>query len=193
MILGWVFLSGSLGLGIVAIAGATVFLVAGLVRWEDINSGVNWGVVLLYAAAVSLGVEMKATGAAEWLANSLLAMLGQVGAQQGVGLWAAMSVLTIAVSNTMTAGAAVAVLGPVVLNTASVSGDDPITLGFITAISSAFGYLTAAAQPAFTIIYASGYLRPNDFIRIGWKMMLISFVLLLLLATLYWPLIAAVR
>jgi len=190
VILGWVFWSGTLGLGTVAIAGATVFLVAGLVRWEDINSGVNWGVVLLYAAAVSLGVEMKATGAAEWLANSMLAMLGQFGAEKGLGLWASMSVLTIAVSNTMTAGAAVAVLGPVVLNTATVSGDDPITLGFITAISSAFGYLTAAAQPAFTIIYASGYLKPNDFLRIGWKMMLLSFILLLMLATFYWPLIA---
>ena len=37
---------------------------AGLVRWEEINSGVNWGVVLLYAAAISLGVQMKDTGAA---------------------------------------------------------------------------------------------------------------------------------
>lgn len=191
VILGWVFFSGSLGLGVVAIAGATVFLIAGLVRWEDINAGVNWGVVLLYAAAVSLGVEMKATGAAEWLANSLVGWLDGVGAGNGLGLWAAMSALTIGVSNTMTAGAAVAVLGPVVLNTASIAGDDPLTLGFITAISSAFGYLTAAAQPAFTIIYASGLLRPGDFFRIGWKMMLISYLLLLLLASVYWPLIAA--
>ena len=44
---------------------------SGLVRWEDINSGVNWGVVLLYAAAISLGVEMKETGAAEWVAQQL--------------------------------------------------------------------------------------------------------------------------
>ena len=88
------------------------------------------------------------------------------------------------------AGAAVAVLGPVVLNTAQVAGDDPIKIGFITAISSAFGYLTAAAQPAFTIIYASGYLRAGDFLKIGWRMMLISVLLLFLLAGLYWPLIS---
>ena len=42
----------------------------------------------------------------------------------------------------------------------------------------------------FTIIYASGYLKANDFLRIGWKMMLLSFILLLMLATFYWPLIA---
>ena len=67
----------------VAIGGALLFLVTGLVRWEDINSGVNWGVVLLYAAAVSLGVEMKATGAAEWVASSMFVdFLSSLGAGQ---------------------------------------------------------------------------------------------------------------
>ncbi len=68
-ILGWIFLSQHLGLGVIALIGVAAFLVFGLVRWEDINSGVNWGVVLLYAAAISLGVEMKETGAAEWVAQ----------------------------------------------------------------------------------------------------------------------------
>ena len=54
----------------------------------------------------------------------------------------------------------------------------------------ALGYLTAAAQPAFTIIYASGYLKQKDFFKIGWKMMFVSFFLLLFLAGFYWPLIA---
>jgi solute carrier family 13 (sodium-dependent dicarboxylate transporter), member 2/3/5 len=189
-IFGWIGLSESLGLGVVAILGASAFLIAGLVRWEDINSGVNWGVVLLYAAAISLGVEMKETGAAEWVAQSFINMLAPFGAGHGVGLWAAVAVLTTAVTNTMTAGAAVAVLGPVVLKTASVSGDDPLIVGFITAIASAFAYITAAAHPAFTIIYASGYLKAKDFFRAGWRMTLASIVLLMLAATFYWPLIA---
>lgn len=188
-ILGWVFLSEQIGLGTVALMGVSAFLIAGLVRWEDINVGVNWGVVLLYAAAVSLGVKMQATGAAEWLAQSFIAALTPIGAESGVGLWAAISALTIGVSNTMTAGAAVAVLGPIVLKTATVTGEDPIIIGFVASISSAFGYLTAAAQPAFTIIYASGYLKGSDFLRVGWRMMVVSFVLLLLVASFYWPLI----
>jgi sodium-dependent dicarboxylate transporter 2/3/5 len=68
-----------------------------------------------------------------------------------------------------------------------VAGEDPISAGFITAISSAFGYLTPAAQPAFTIIYASGYLRGSDFFKIGVRMMLLSFAALLFLSVLYWP------
>jgi sodium-dependent dicarboxylate transporter 2/3/5 len=188
-ILGWIFLSDTLGLGSIALMGVSAFLVFGLVRWEEINQGVNWGVVLLYAAAISLGVEMQATGAAEWLAHTVIAMLRPFGAATGAGLEIATSLLTTGVSNTMTAGAAVAVLGPVVLKTAHVAGQDPIVIGFITAISSAFGYLTPAAQPAFTIIYASGYLKGSDFLKIGHRMMIVSLILLFAVAQLYWPLI----
>jgi solute carrier family 13 (sodium-dependent dicarboxylate transporter), member 2/3/5 len=189
-IVGWIAFSETLGLGIVAILGALAFLVAGLVRWEDINSGVNWGVVLLYAAAISLGVEMKETGAAEWLATTFIDQLKPWGAGQGVGLYAAVAVLTTFVTNTMTAGAAVAVLGPVVLNTASVAGDDPLIVGFVTAVASAFAYITAAAHPAFTIIYASGYLKASDFVKAGVRMTVISLVLIIAASMFYWPLVA---
>jgi sodium-dependent dicarboxylate transporter 2/3/5 len=186
-IIGWVTLSNTLGLGVVAIGGAAAFLILGLVRWEDINSGVNWGVVLLYAAAISLGVEMKETGAAEWVAQSVFEVMRAAGATNTFGFNAVISLLTIGVSNTMTAGAAVAVLAPIVLKTAVAAGQDPISAGFVTAISSAFGYLTPAAQPAFTIIYASGFLKGTDFFKIGIRMMALSYVVLLAISVLYWP------
>lgn len=187
---GWIGVSSEWGMGTVAILGAAAFLIAGLVRWEDINSGVNWGVVLLYAAAISLGVEMKVTGAAEWLAESFLAILAPLGIDSGVGLWAAISILTTGVTNTMSNGAAVAVLGPIVLNVATVAQENPIALGFITAVSSAFAYLTVVGTPACTIVYASGYLKTTDFLKVGWRMAIVSTILLMLFATLYWPLLA---
>jgi len=188
-ILGWVAFSSTVGLGVVAISGAAAFLVFGLVRWEDINSGVNWGVVLLYAAAISLGVEMKSTGAAQWVASSVIGAMQAMGAGSDLGFNTVISLLTIGVSNTMTAGAAVAVLAPIILKTAVAAHEDPLSAGFIMAISSAFGYLTPAAQPAFTIIYASGYLKGADFFKIGIRMMLLSLAVLLLIATFYWPLL----
>ncbi|MDA0239437.1 MAG: DASS family sodium-coupled anion symporter [Proteobacteria bacterium] len=186
-LLGWIFASDQLGMGTIAILGATAFLVAGLVRWEDINSGVNWGVVLLYGAAISLGVEMKNTGAAQWVAESFLNLLSPIGANEGFGLWASVSVLTTVVTNTMSNGAAVAVLGPVVLKMAVVAGESPIIIGFITAVSSAFAYLTVVGTPACTIVYASGYLKTTDFLAVGWKMAVASTIIMLLAAAVYWP------
>ena len=189
VLLGWIFASDIFGMGTIAILGAVLFLVAGLVKWEDINSGVNWGVVLLYGAAISLGIEMKETGAAEWVAMSFLSLLEPFGASDGFGLWAAVSVLTTAVTNMMSNGAAVAVLGPIVLKMAAVAGESPITIGFITAISSAFAYLTVVGTPACTIVYASGYLKTTDFLVVGWKMAVASTIIMLLAARLYWPIL----
>lgn len=188
-IFGWITQSQTLGMGIVAVTAAAAFLVAGLVRWEDINSGVNWGVVLLYAAAISLGVQMKDTGAALWVAERFLALLTPIGADQGIGLWAAVSVLTTFVTNTMSNGAAVAVLGPIVLKLAVAAQESPIILGFITAVSSAFAYLTVVGTPACTIVYASGYLKTTDFLKVGWRMAVVSIVVMLAVASVYWPLI----
>lgn len=189
VLFGWVFVSDKVGMGTIAILGATVFLIVGLVRWEDINSGVNWGVVLLYGAAISLGIEMKETGAAEWVATSFLNVLAPLGADEGFGLWTAVSLLTTVVTNMMSNGAAVAVLGPVVLKMAVVAQESPIIIGFITAISSAFAYLTVVGTPACTIVYASGYLKATDFLAVGWKMVLVSTVIMLLVASVYWPLL----
>lgn len=186
-LLGWILVSDQVGMGTVAILGATAFLVVGLIRWEDVNSGVNWGVVLLYGAAISLGVEMKDTGAAKWVAESFLHLLAPFGANEGLGLWAAVSLLTTGVTNTMSNGAAVAVLGPIVLNMASVAGENPIVIGFITAISSAFAYLTVVGTPACTIVYASGYLKTTDFLSVGWKMVVGSTIIVIGAAAIYWP------
>ncbi|MFC1664129.1 SLC13 family permease [Pseudomonadota bacterium] len=185
----WILFSDNIGMGTVAIMGAAAFLVAGLVRWEDINSGVNWGVILLYASAISLGVQMKDTGAARWLAENFLDLLAPFGAEDGIGLWAAVSMLTALVTNTMSNGAAVAVLGPIVLKLAVVAEESPIVLGFVTSISSAFAYLTVIGTPACTIIYASGYLKARDFLTAGWKMMIMSIIIVLVTASLYWPMI----
>ena len=186
---GWIGASDSLGLGTVALLGAIAFLVLGLVRWEDLNSGVNWGVVLLYAAAISLGVEMKDTGAALWVANTALKLMAPLGVDSGIPLWTAVSALTTGVTNTMSNGAAVAVLGPITLKMAVAAGESPILMGFITAISSAFAYLTVIVTPACTIVYSSGYLKTTDFLVVGYRMVIMSTVILLIAASLYWPLL----
>ena len=190
ILIGWIVESEVWGMGIVAILGAAAFLIAGLVRWEELNSGVNWGVVLLYAAAISLGVEMKVTGAAEWIAQNFLAVLSPLGVDSGLGLWVAVSALTTGVTNTMSNGAAVAVLGPIVLKMAIVAEESPIVLGFVTAVSSAFAYLTVVGTPACTIVYASGYLKTTDFLKVGWRMAIVSTLLLVVFALFYWPLLA---
>ncbi len=184
ILLGWITLSSQLGLGMIALLGASLYLITGLVRWEDLNSGVNWGVVWLYAATISLGFRLQETGAAPWLAQQFLMLLGGT---QGVGILLAMSLLVILFSNLVGGGPAVAILAPITLQMASLTGESLIAAGFVTTISSAFTYQTVIGAPSSMIVYGSGHLKRKDFLRAGSKLLVISVIILLLLARFYWP------
>ncbi|MCF7824874.1 MAG: DASS family sodium-coupled anion symporter [Candidatus Marinimicrobia bacterium] len=183
--LGWVFLSEAFGLGIIALLGVFLYLAFGLVEWRELNRKTNWGVILLFGSAISIGIQMYDTGAAEWVAHIIITNLGRV-IESPTMLQGSVSVLlTGAMSNVLSSSATVAVVGPIVLDL----GGDPILIGFMTAIASAFGYFTAVAAPACTIIYSSGLVKSKDFLRAGWKMGVLSVVSLLLLSLIWWPML----
>jgi sodium-dependent dicarboxylate transporter 2/3/5 len=184
----WIF-SGTLnlGLGIAAIIGAVLYLIFGLVKWRDYNSGVAWGVVFLYGGAISLGFMMLDTGAGAWIANNFLNFMSMFVDINGVPVLAsAVSILSIATTNTMSGGATVSVIGPITLKMAEGAGISVIVVGMVTAISSAFAYLLVIGSPANAIIYSSGFVKSKDFLLAGAAMTVISFIVLLLVVNFYW-------
>jgi len=185
-VLMWMTISDTIGLGITALIGVLLFLVAGIVRWEDLNNNVNWGTILIYGGAISLGIMMKRTGVSEWISLSLLQWLKPLGMQSGAPLLAALSLMTLGLASFMSSGATVGLLGPITLSVASLSGTSVLVAGFMTVISSSFNFMTAVASPACNIIYGSGYLKASDFMRAGWKLLLISFLALQFISAVYW-------
>lgn len=90
--------------------------------------------------------------------------------------------MTTILANVLSSSATVAVLGPVTLN----MGSDALHTGLVTTIASAFGYFTAVAAPACTIVYSSGMVKAKDFLKAGWKVGLMSMILLVIYANTYW-------
>ena len=181
--LGWVFLSPYLGLGIVALIGVFLYLSFGLIEWQDINRNTNWGVILLFGAAISLGVQMKQTGAAEWVATQSINGMSMLVNDLGFMQWFISVFLTGILTNFLSNAATVAVLGPVVLD----MGGNPIILGLSTSIASSFAYLTIVASPTCMIIHSSGLVKSSDYLKAGWKLFIISVFILYLVSNLYWP------
>ena len=184
--LGWVFLSPYIGLGIVALCGVFLYLSFGLIDWQQINKNTNWAVILLFGAAISLGIQMKETGAALWIADQTLYYLQIVFKDLSVVRWFTSVVITGLLTNLLSNAATVAVLGPIVLD----MGGDPITIGIMTSIASAFSYLTVVASPTCMIIHSTGLINSSDYLKAGWKLFVVSIILLLLVSKFYWPMIS---
>ena len=176
--LGWVFLSPYFGLGIIAITGVFIYIAFGLIQWDDLNRNTNWGVILLFGAAISLGVQMQATGSALWVAESAINLMKMVSDDISTLRWLTAVLLAGILTNLLSNAATVAVLGPIVLN----MGGDPLFMGFSTAIASSFAYLTVVASPTCMIIYSSGMVQKSDYLKAGWKMFIMSITILFIVS-----------
>ena len=165
-----------LGLGGVAITGAVLYMLLGLTSWKDYEENVSWGVIILYAGAISLGAVFKASGAAKWLADSLIGIMANFGISSGLPLILVVILIGALLTNLMSAGATVAVIGPVVLEMAQSSGTNPVLVGVGLAIATSLAYWLVIGTPASSIVYAAGMLEAKDFIRMAvfaWPMALI--------------------
>ena len=176
----------SLGLGGVAIFGAVLYMLLGFTSWKDYEDKVSWGVIILYAGCISLGSVFKATGASSWFADQIINLVAPLGLNSGVSLVLLVGVIGAILTNLMSAGATVAVIGPVVLDMAQSSGTNPILVGVGLAIATSMAYWLVIGTPASSIVYASGQLEAKNFIRMasaGWPAALIVMAVMVII---YW-------
>ena len=178
-----------LGIGVIAVAGAVAYLLTGVVNWRDYQEKVDWGVVWLYAGAIIFGRTLDNTGAAYWLARSAIDALAPLGMDAGLPLMATSNGLTAILTNLMADGPAAAAVGPIALNMAGLVHPGTTFLPFMamgTAAASSFAYCLIIGTPPNAIVYASGYLEPKDYLRVGLPMWFIANIVLLLLTGIYW-------
>jgi anion transporter len=200
MLLGWITeknlllqITGiRLGIGVIAVAGAVAYLVFGIVNWRDYQEKVDWGVVWLYAGAIIFGRVLDQTGAAYWMARSVVEGLAHFGLASGQALLGVGAAVTATLTNLMADGPAAAAVGPITLNMAAISNPGTTLIpfmGLMTAASSSLAYLLVIGTPPNAIVYASGFLQPKDFLRVGIPCFIVAFLVLMGLNLLYWPML----
>lgn len=176
----------NLGIGMISLFGAILYLVFGLVTWKDYQK-INWGIPLLYFGAIGLGTALQITGAATWLAATTLNLINHVVPLHGKMLVTAIGVVMMSgLSQIMSDGPCVATIGPVLLESARLSGTDPVFFGIACAISSAFAFMLIIGTPANAIVYSSGFLKPKDFLKAGFLVYIVSLIVLLVVAYFWW-------
>ncbi|MCD6296489.1 MAG: anion permease, partial [Deltaproteobacteria bacterium] len=194
MIIGWITLPKQLGLGGVTIVAVAAMFVCRIVDWDNIQDGVAFDVVGLYAAACAMGVGLKFTGGALWLANTFVALLPDSIAH-GDMLAIGVSLLTGTMTNFMSDGATVAALGPIVLPMADLAGVHVWKLGLVCAFSSSFANFLVVGTPNNAIAFGMGkdpetgerLLSVFDFVKYGLPVTILAWLVLWFWAILgYW-------
>ena len=182
IIVSWFTFNDIYGLGIIALGGALTFMIFGMITWEEINKNTNWGVILLFAATISLGFQINETGASSWLVIKFNELLNSLPSNSMNVSWSIMAILSGLTANFFTSSATVSLIGPMAIELHPTD----ISFALSSAIASGFSFLTVISSPTAMIIYSTGLVSTKVFFRVGILMFIISILILYLMSQFYW-------
>lgn len=169
-----------LPLSVSLLCGAMGMVLSGCLKMDEAYDAINWTTVFLLASLIPLGIAVQTSGAAAWIAQSALALLGDVPVWVLLSLIGVLaSAFSLAISNV---GATV-LLVPLVVNIATTYNADPRLFALAAAICASNAFILPTHQ-VNALIMGPGDYKVKDFTRAGIGMTLIYLIVALLVINL---------
>ncbi len=183
-VIAWVLFK-DVGIANIALLSAITMFLLDVISWKDATESIDWGIIIMYGGAISLGSALIKTNAVFFLADKIMASF-QPAAFTMIIIFIALSIwLTEGVSNS----AVVVFLLPVALSIAAKYGINPKVATLCVAVPSGLVYMLPTGSPPNAICYSSGYYSIKESFQAGLIMNVISIIVLTLSVRYYWPLI----
>lgn len=167
------------------LTGAVLLLLLRLLSVEEAYQAVEWQALFLIAATFAVSVAMVNTGLANVIGQGLLGIVTPLGP---LGLALGAYVLTAALTQLMGGQVTALVTGPIAISAAISLKVSPQAIAVATAIGCSAAFFTPIAHPVNILMIAPANYQFKDFFHIGWRLTLISFVMLAIGLILFWGL-----
>ncbi len=178
VILGWV------PIAIAAVVGASLMILCGCLTMEEAYRQIEWQAVFLIAGMLPLGNAMAQTGAASFLGDAVISLIGGYGP---LAVMAGLFLVAALGSQVMPNPAVAVLLAPIALNTASRMGISPYTLMMTVAVSSSAAFLSPVGHADNMLVMGPGGYKFSDYVKVGLPLTLIVLITVLLVMPLFWP------
>jgi len=178
VILGWV------PIAIMVVVGVALMVITGCLTMDEAYRAIEWKAVFLIAGMIPLGIAMEKTGAASFVANWMVDLLGDLGP---LVIMAGLYILTSLASQVMPNPAVAVLLAPIALNTAADLGVSPYPLAMTVAVAASAAFLSPVAHPANLLVMGPGGYRISDYIKVGLPLTLVVLVVVMLVMPIFWP------
>ena len=155
-----------------------------LLTWKEALK-LPWGILLLFGGGMALAVGFKDSGLALWIGSQMTLLDGISLLFLVLILISSVNFLTEITSNFATT----AMLLPILYPMAIAIDVHPFILMISATVAASCAFMLPVATPPNAIVFASGYLRIPDMVRVGIWMNLISIIILTIFVYFLLPLL----
>ncbi len=166
-------------------SGAVLAILLRILTAEEAYQSVEWQAIFLITGMYAVSLAMVQTGLANILGKGMLALVLPLGP---LGVAAGAYLLTVILTQVMGGQVTALVTGPVTISAAISMGVNPQAVAVATAIGCSASFLTPIAHPVNIIMVTPGNYKFSDFLRAGWPLTILSFLMLLVGLVLFWRL-----
>jgi di/tricarboxylate transporter len=173
-----------LPIAIAAVTGVVLMILTRCLTMEEAYRAIEWKAVFLIAGMLPLGIAMEQTGAARFLAERMVELVGGMGP---LAVMAGLFLLAALASQVMPNPAVAVLLAPIALNTANDLGISPYPLMMAVAISASAAFLSPVGHSANILVMGPGGYRFADYTKVGIPLTLVVLVVVLVVMPIFWP------
>ncbi len=162
--------AGAVPMTITMALAAFLMVLSGSVPSNEVYEAVDWGVVVLVAGLIPLGLAMEKTGGADVIAEKMVRLLSPMGPEVLlIGFYLVTAMLTQAMSNTGTA----LLMAPIAISASSRLGYSPAPFAIAVAVAASTAFLNPAGDLTILIVMNPGGYRTKDVLRMSVPLFLI--------------------
>lgn len=162
-------------LSVALLTGAVGMVVSRVLSIEEAYNAVSWKTVFLLASLIPLGFAVESTGTAKWIAEHVLAVVGDLPIW---GIQAVIAILATGFTLVMSNVGATVLLVPLAINIAIGVGASPAMFALTVALATSNSFLIPTHQVNALIMGPAGY-RVPDFMKAGGVMTILFIVVLI--------------
>lgn len=167
----------------VGLLAAVAMVLFGILSVEQAYRSINWTTVILVGAMMPLSTAMTNSGAANMLADWLVALVGD---RSPYALLAGLFVLTAVLGQLISNTATALIIIPIGLAAAKTMGVNPQPVLMSIAVASAGAFLTPVATPVNLMVMGPGGYVFSDYWKLGLPLLILFFVVATFWVPLFW-------
>ncbi|MCB0078912.1 MAG: anion permease [Anaerolineales bacterium] len=177
--------TGTLHIATAVVLAAVLMVLVGVLLMPEAYASIEWQSVFLIAGMLPLGIAMEQTGAADFLSELIIDLVGGLGPR---GIMVGLFVLTTIITEFMSNAAAAVLVAPIAISSAVALGVAPQAFAMGVAIAASNSFLFPIGHQASVLVYGPGGYRFFDYTKVGLPLTLLIWLLLIIFLPILWPL-----